>query len=64
MGQAEIVINLIHGELLAEAGFVFAQGYHPPPDCGDMLANRQVDPLNERCIDLPAVGRQDLLDNS
>jgi hypothetical protein len=55
MGQAKIVIDVKHGELLAEAGLVFAERQHPPPDGGHMLAEREVGPLNERRVDPPAV---------
>ena len=33
-----------------------------PPDGGDMLADGEVDALNERRVDLPAMCRQHLLD--
>jgi hypothetical protein len=41
---------------------MLAQRVDPPANRGDMLADRQVDALNEGGVDLPAVSRQHLLD--
>src|SRR6267142_5674600 len=40
---------------------MFAQSRDAAADGGDMLAEAEVDPLNKGRIDLPAMGRQDLL---
>ena len=62
MGQAEIIVHVIQGQLLAQASLVFAQCGDPPPNSGHMLAYRQVDALDKGRVDLPAAGRQHLLD--
>ena len=49
-------------ELLPQAVLPLAEGGHPAPDRGDMLADAQVDALNEGRVDLPAADRQYLLD--
>src|SRR5437870_13717273 len=53
---------MIQGELLAYAVLAFAERTDPSSDCGHMLADAQVYALHERRVDLPAAGRQHLLD--
>src|SRR2546430_13865811 len=53
---------MIQGELLAYAVLAFAERTDPSSDRGHMLADAQVDALHERRVDLPAAGRQHLLD--
>src|SRR5215831_16154617 len=43
MGQAEIVVDMVQNELLAQADLTLAQRGHPSPHRGDMLADAQVD---------------------
>src|SRR5215510_8484461 len=43
MGQAEIVVDMVQHELLPQAVLPLAEGGHPSPDRGDMLAEAQVD---------------------
>src|SRR6266852_1133688 len=62
MGQTEIVIDMIQGQLLVEAVLAFAERRHTPPDRGDMLADTEVEAFNEGGVDLPAAGRSHLLD--
>src|SRR4030095_3667291 len=53
---------MVQNELLLHAVLTLAEGGHPSPDRGDMLADAQVDALNEGGVDLPAAGRQHVLD--
>src|SRR6266446_1442717 len=62
MGQAEMIIDMVQGQLLAYAVLTFAEGGDASTDGGHMLADAEVDALNEGGIDLPATGRQHLLD--
>ena len=62
MGQAEVVVQVVQGQLLAYPHHTFAQGRHPPANGGHMLANSEVDALEEGRIDLPAVCGQHLVD--
>src|SRR6266852_8359959 len=62
MGQAEIIIDMVQCQLLAYAVLTFAEGDDASPHSGDMLADAQVDALDEGGVDLPAAGRQHLLD--
>jgi hypothetical protein len=62
MGQAEIIIDMVQRQLLAYAVLTFAEGGDTSTDGGHMLADAEVDALNEGGIDLPATGRQHLLD--
>src|SRR6266568_6277588 len=43
MGQAEIIIDMVQHQLLAQAVLVFAQCGNAPSNSGHMLAHRQVD---------------------
>jgi|SRR5882724_1566311 len=62
MWQTEIVIALIHRQLLAQARLLFTQRGDASPHRRHMLTDAEVDALNERRVDLPAVGGQPLLD--
>src|SRR2546428_11362694 len=64
MWQANIVVRLIEGELVPQAFLAFAQGHHTPPDGGDMLADREIDALNEGGVDLPTLWGQHVCDAS
>jgi hypothetical protein len=52
MGQAHIVIHLKHHQLLSQAVLALAQRADPAPDCGDMLADAEVDPLHGSVLDV------------
>jgi hypothetical protein len=45
MGQAEIVVAMVEGQLLPQPVFTLAQRADPSPDRGDMLADTEVDPV-------------------
>src|SRR5712691_8396771 len=62
MREAKMVVDMVQNELLPQAVLTLTECGHPSPHRRDMLAHRQVEALNERRIDLPAVGRQHLLD--
>src|SRR5262249_45204525 len=62
MREAKIVVDMIQSELLPQAVLPLAEGGHPAPDRGNMLADAQVDALDEGGVDLPAAGRQPRLD--
>jgi len=47
---------------IVEKAATFAEGDDASPHSGDMLADTQVDALDEGRVDLPAAGRQHLLD--
>src|SRR5437879_7256029 len=53
---------MIQYELLAYAVLVFAQRGDAPSNSGHMLAHRQVEALDKRCVDLPTARRKHLLD--
>src|SRR4029453_14656651 len=55
-GETKVVIDLIQHQLLAQAPFVFAQRADPPANSSHMLADVEVDPLDEGGIDLAAKG--------
>src|SRR6516164_8426994 len=61
MGQTEVIIDLIPYQLLPPAVRAFAQSRDPPSHRRDMLADAEVEAFDERRIDLPATGRQHLL---
>src|SRR5262249_2414122 len=44
------------------AVLALSQRADPSPDRSDMLPDGEVEPLHAGCLDLPATGRQDLLD--
>ena len=58
MGQTKVVIDVIQRQLLAQARFVFAQRADPSPHRGHMLTDGEVQPLDERGVDLAAKGSQ------
>src|SRR5713101_5139730 len=62
MRQAKIIVDMVQDELLAQALLALAQRADPSSDRGHMLADGQVEALHERRVDLPAAGRQHLLD--
>ena len=47
MREAKIVVDMLQGELLPHAVLTLAERADPSPDRGDMLAEAQVDALNE-----------------
>ena len=61
MGQAEIVVAVVQGQLLSQAVFAFTQGGDAPADRRHMLADAKVKAFYKRGVDLPATGREDLL---
>src|SRR5262245_11709910 len=62
MREAKIVVDMIQGELLPHAVLTLTQRADPSSDRRHMLANRKVNALNKRRIDLPTAGHQHLLD--
>src|SRR2546422_8196456 len=62
MREAKIIVDMIQGELLPQAVLALAQRMDTPPNRGDMLAEAEVEAFHKRRIDLPAAGRQHLLD--
>src|SRR6266446_5014939 len=62
VGQAEVIIDLIQGQLLPQPVFALAQRADPSPDRGDMLTDGQVDPLHEGRVDVPPEWGQDVID--
>jgi len=46
MREAKIIVHVIQGELLPQAVLTLAEGGHPSPHRGHMLAQRQVEALN------------------
>ena len=61
MGQAEIVVTVLQGQLLAQAVFALAQSGDAPADRRYMLTDVEVQALHKGGVDLPATGRQHLL---
>src|SRR5438128_7406100 len=61
MREAKTVVDMVQNELLPQAVLTFAECGHPSPHRGDMLADAQVDALDEGGVNLPAAGRQHLL---
>src|SRR2546426_9189508 len=62
MGQTEIRIDMIQRQLLPPALLALAQRIDTPPHRRDMLPDGQVEALHKRRVDLPAAGREHLLD--
>src|SRR5205823_14719399 len=62
VGQAEIIIDVVHRYLLPQAVLALAQRGNTPSDCRHMLPDGEVEALRERRVDLPAQRRQHLLD--
>jgi hypothetical protein len=50
--QTSVLLRLIQGQLPGCALLAFAQGHDAPPDGGHVLADRQVEALNERALDV------------
>jgi len=61
MRQAKIVIHVVHSHLLPQALLSLAERGDATPNCRHMLAQAEVEALDEGGIDLPAAGRQHLL---
>src|SRR5215471_8282510 len=62
MRQDEVVIDLEQRQLIQQAVFALAQDVDPTPDRRHPLTDVEVEPLDKRRVDGPAIGRQDLLD--
>src|SRR5678815_1343806 len=62
MREAKVVVRLVESQLLPQPILALAQRADPAPDCGDMLANAEVDPLHEGGVDMPAMGSQHGID--
>jgi hypothetical protein len=62
MRETKIIVDMIQGELLPHVVLPLAEGGHPSPDRGHMLAHRQVEALNASSVDLPAEGSQHGID--
>src|SRR5262245_17180055 len=62
MGQAEIIIDMVQCQLLPHAVLALAQCADSPSNRGHMLPDGEVEALHKRRLDLPAAGRQHLLD--
>src|SRR5262249_34737612 len=58
MGQTEIIIDLMQGQLLPQALLALAERADPPSPCRHVLADGQVEALYERGVDLAAKGSQ------
>jgi len=61
MRQAEIVVCVVEYQLLPQTVLALTQRHDAPPNRRHMLADTEVDALDEGRIDLPAAHRQDLL---
>jgi hypothetical protein len=61
MRQTEIVLGVEQRSLPAQAPCMLTPCVHPTADGGDMLTDVQIQPLNKRCVDLPAVLGEHLL---
>src|SRR5882724_5555073 len=59
---AEIIVHMIHAQLLTHAVLALAERRDASADRGDMLADAEVDPLYEGRVDLPAQQGQNRLD--
>jgi len=57
MGQTKVVIRLEERQLVAQPVFALAERGDPTTDGRHMLAEVEVEALNEGGIDLPAAGR-------
>jgi hypothetical protein len=55
---------MVETELVSQTSNTFGHGDHPSADRGDMMANRQIDSLDERGVDEPPPGGQDVHDLS
>ena len=61
MGQAEVVVAVVQGQLLVQALFALAQGGDASADRRHMLPDGEVEAFHECRVDLPATGCQHLL---
>ena len=61
MGQTKVVIRLEQRQLVAQPVFALAERGDPTPPRGHMLAQAEVEALDEGGIDLPAARCQPLL---
>src|SRR5712691_7847467 len=62
MRQAKIVIHVVYSQLLPQALLSLAERGDATPNRRHMLAQAEVEALNEGGVDLPATRRQHLLD--
>jgi len=62
MRQAKMVIGVEPHQLVPHAVLPLAQRGDTTPDCRHTLPEVQVEPLDKGRLDLPATGRQHLLD--
>src|SRR5215813_15586802 len=62
MWQAKVVVCLVQGELLPHTVLPLAECVDTTPYCRHALPDVQVEPLDKGRLDLPATGRQYLLD--
>ena len=62
MGQTEIIVDMIHGQLLPQPIFALAERADTSSNSGHMLADGQVEAFDKRRVDLPAVRGEHLLD--
>src|SRR5215831_15776142 len=61
MGQAEIIVGVVQGQLLVQALFALAQGGDASADRRHMLPESEVEAFHECRVDLPATSCQHLL---
>jgi hypothetical protein len=62
MGQTEIRVDMLHGQLLPQPIFALAERADTPANRGHMLAAGQVEAFDKRRVALPAVRGEPLLD--
>ena len=53
-GRQKLWYDMVQRQLLPQPILALAQRADPPPDCGHMLADGEVDPLHKGGVDLPA----------
>ncbi len=58
----EIIVHVIQGQLLVYAVLALAQRGNATPNRRHMVADAQVEALNERGVDVPATRRSHVLD--
>src|SRR5439155_16240334 len=61
MRQAKIVIHVVHSSLLPQALLALAERGDATPNRRHLLAQAEVEALDEGGLDVPAAGRQHLL---
>ena len=64
LGKHDHLVSGLFEELVPQAFLAFAQGHHAPPDGGDMLADGEIDALDERRVNLPTLWSQTVFDAS